>query len=70
MHAVKQVLLGSDAIAPLTLPCVAEELARGTLVVTGALTPRPGYAAAVAAEGSGWTVRMRTFAFPARGRAR
>jgi DNA-binding transcriptional LysR family regulator len=33
LHAVKQVLLGSDAIAPLTLPCVADELARGTLVV-------------------------------------
>jgi DNA-binding transcriptional LysR family regulator len=33
LHAVKQVLLGSDAIAPLTLPCVADELERGTLVV-------------------------------------
>ena len=33
LHAVKQVLLGSDAIAPLTLPCVADELDRGTLVV-------------------------------------
>ncbi len=33
LHAVKQVLLGSDAIARLTLPCVADELERGTLVV-------------------------------------
>jgi DNA-binding transcriptional LysR family regulator len=33
LHAVKQVLLRSDAIAPLTLPCVADELERGTLVV-------------------------------------
>jgi DNA-binding transcriptional LysR family regulator len=33
LHAVKQVLLDSDAIAPLTLPCVADELERGTLVV-------------------------------------
>jgi DNA-binding transcriptional LysR family regulator len=32
LHAVKQVLLGSDAIAPLMLACVAEELTSGTLV--------------------------------------
>ena len=31
LHAVKKVLLASDAIAPLTLSCVADELARGTL---------------------------------------
>ena len=36
LAAVKRVLAKSDAIAPLTLPCVAEELERGTLVVLGA----------------------------------
>jgi DNA-binding transcriptional LysR family regulator len=35
LAAVKRVLATSDAIAPLTLPCVAEELERGTLVVLG-----------------------------------
>jgi hypothetical protein len=32
LHAVKQVLLGSDAIAPLMLSGVAEEITSGTLV--------------------------------------
>jgi len=35
LAAVKRVLAKSDAIAPLTLPCVAEEIERGTLVVLG-----------------------------------
>lgn len=35
LAAVKGVLAKSDAIAPLTLPCVAEEIERGTLVVVG-----------------------------------
>jgi DNA-binding transcriptional LysR family regulator len=35
LAAVKRVLATSDAIAPLTLPCVAEEIERGTLVVLG-----------------------------------
>ncbi len=35
LAAVKRVLAKSDAIAPLTLPCVAEEVERGTLVVLG-----------------------------------
>jgi 4'-phosphopantetheinyl transferase len=35
----------------------------GSLVVVRALTPRPGFAAAVAAEGTGWTVRNRVFPF-------
>ncbi|MCX7892933.1 MAG: LysR family transcriptional regulator [Burkholderiales bacterium] len=33
LAAVKRVLANSDAIAPLTLPCVAEEVGRGTLVL-------------------------------------
>ncbi len=33
LHAVKQVLLASDAVAPLTLACVADELSRGTLAL-------------------------------------
>jgi len=35
LAAVKRVLAKSDAIAPLTLPCVADEIERGTLVVLG-----------------------------------
>jgi DNA-binding transcriptional LysR family regulator len=35
LAAAKRVLAQSDAIAPLTLPCVAEEIERGTLVVLG-----------------------------------
>lgn len=35
LAAIKRVLLDSDAIAPLTLPCVADELARGTLALLG-----------------------------------
>lgn len=35
LAAAKRVLAKSDAIAPLTLPCVAEEIERGTLVVLG-----------------------------------
>jgi DNA-binding transcriptional LysR family regulator len=35
LAAVKGVLARCDAIAPLTLPCVAEEIERGTLVVLG-----------------------------------
>lgn len=35
LEAVKRVLVGSDAIAPLTLPCVGNELERRTLVLLG-----------------------------------
>jgi DNA-binding transcriptional LysR family regulator len=35
LAAVKRLLATSDAIAPLTLPCVAEEIERGTLVALG-----------------------------------
>jgi DNA-binding transcriptional LysR family regulator len=35
LAAAKLVLAKSDAIAPLTLPCVAEEIERGSLVVLG-----------------------------------
>lgn len=35
LHAIERVLLGSDAIAPLPLPCVSEELERGTLTLLG-----------------------------------
>lgn len=35
LNAVKRVLQGSDAIAPLPLPCVSEELERGTLTLLG-----------------------------------
>jgi DNA-binding transcriptional LysR family regulator len=35
LAAVKRVAATSDAIAPLTLPCVAEEVKRGTLAVLG-----------------------------------
>lgn len=35
LAAVKRVLANSDAIAPLTLPCVAEDVERGTLVLLG-----------------------------------
>lgn len=42
----------------------AEALDPGTLVVTRRLVMRPGYAAAVAAEGGSWALRVREFELP------
>ena len=36
----------------------------GAPLVVRSLAPRPGYAAAVAAEGGGWSVRIREFTLP------
>ena len=35
LAAAKRIAQGSDAIAPMTLPCIAQELADGTLVLLG-----------------------------------
>jgi 4'-phosphopantetheinyl transferase len=53
-------LRGEALEAPLEEPA----LSPGALVVTRVLTLRPGYAAAIAAEGGGWTIQLREFAFP------
>jgi 4'-phosphopantetheinyl transferase len=40
------------------------QLEPGKLVLVRALSPRPGFSAAVAAEGDGWTVTTREFRLP------
>ncbi len=54
--------LGLDT-APVEPP-----LPPGGLIITRALAIAPGFAAAVAAEGSGWTVRIRDFPEPSAAR--
>jgi DNA-binding transcriptional LysR family regulator len=64
LAAVKRVLANSDAIAPLTLPCVAEDVERGTLVLLGTeswVTSRYGLVSLKGHASSAAASRLRQF---------